>query len=131
MGGATLLSGACGESTEVPHHKARKLAKFRQERWKVAALGGWEPRWSACTAVPTTSDAQFAVAVAHLAKMKAAKPRAEQTLRSSLHGLFEKERSESHVSALFALLCTRGIVKIEGAKVSYALPSASQPPGSP
>ena len=55
--------------------------------------------------------------------MKAAKPRAEKTLLSTLHALFKKELSEDQLSALFALLCKRGIVKVDGTKVSYELPS--------
>ncbi len=74
-------------------------------------------------ALPSTNEPQLEVVVAHLIKMKAAKPRAEKTLLSTLHALFKKELSESQLAALFALLCKRGIVKVEGTKVSYELPS--------
>jgi hypothetical protein len=53
------------------------------------------------------------VAIAHLTKMKAAMPRAEKTLRSTLHALFKKELSDHQLSALFASLCKRGFVKLE------------------
>ena len=38
---------------------------------------------------------------------------------STLHALFKKELSEQQLAAL----CKLGIVKVEGAKVSYALPN--------
>jgi hypothetical protein len=34
-----------------------------------------------------------------------------------------KQLSEDQLAALFALLCKRGIIKLDGAKVSYELPS--------
>ena len=72
--------------------------------------------------LPSTSDAQIGLVVAHLAKMKAAKPRAEKTLLGTLHVLFKKELSDQQLSSLFATLCKRGIVKLDGTKVSYDLP---------
>ena len=72
--------------------------------------------------LPVTSDAQIDAVVAHLTKLKAAKPRAEKTLLSTLHALFKKELSEHQLSALFVSLCNRGIVKVDGTKVSYELP---------
>jgi hypothetical protein len=63
--------------------------------------------------------------VAHLTKLKAAKPRAEKTLLSTLHALFKKELTEQQLTALFARLRKRGIVKVDGTKVSYELPSGA------
>ena len=74
-------------------------------------------------ALPSASDAQIEIAVAHLIKLKAAKPRAEKTLLSTLHALFKKELSDHQLSALFTSLCKRGIVKVDGTRVSYELPS--------
>jgi hypothetical protein len=73
--------------------------------------------------LPPTTDERIDVAVAHLTKMKAAKPRAEKTILSTLHALFKKELPEHQLSALFALRCERGIVKVEGTRVSYELPA--------
>jgi hypothetical protein len=42
-----------------------------------------------------------------------------------LHALFKKELSERQLSDLFALLRERGIVKVDGTKVSYELPSVA------
>jgi len=66
-----------------------------------------------------TGDDRIALAIAHLSKLKAAKPRTEKTLRSTLHALFKKELSDDQLSALFANLCERGVVKVSGTKVTY------------
>jgi hypothetical protein len=71
---------------------------------------------------PATEDAQVNIAVAHLVRLKAAKPRAQKTLRSTMHALFKKALTEEQMAGLFASLCKRGVVKIEGNKVSYDLP---------
>lgn len=73
-------------------------------------------------ALPSTSDPQIGKVVAHLVKLKTAKPRAQKTLENTLHNLFKKELSERQLSALFLSLCEQGIVKLDGSKVSYHLP---------
>lgn len=68
--------------------------------------------------LPAAPEAQVEAVIADLLRRKASKPRTQKTLLSTLNALFKKE-----LSALFAALCKRGIVKVEGAKVSYALPT--------
>jgi hypothetical protein len=46
-----------------------------------------------------------------------------KTLRSTLHALFRKQLSEQELTALLDALCTEGMVKIDGLKVAYDLPS--------
>jgi len=75
--------------------------------------------------LPPPSDAQIEKAVSHLVKLKAAKPRAQKTLLGTLHALFKKELSEHQIASLFESLCKRGIVKLDGTKVSYELPSGA------
>ena len=61
------------------------------------------------------------IVVANLVRRKGSKPRTQKTLLSTLHDLFKKELSEQQLSQLFASLCSRGIVKVDGTKVSDAL----------
>ena len=75
--------------------------------------------------VPFADGEQLDLAIAHLRKLKAAKPRTEKTLRGTLHGLFRKELSEDQVSSLFAALCARGVVTVNGTKVTYDVPAES------
>ena len=74
---------------------------------------------------PSAIGDHFQSAVAHLSKLKAAKPRTQKTLRSTLRALFKKEISEDQLSALFTALCERGVVSVDGTKVAYDVPSAS------
>ena len=74
--------------------------------------------------LPTTPEAQVEAVVTDLVRRKASKPRTQKTLLSTLHALFKKELSEQQLAALFAALCKRGFVRVEGTKVSYDLPTA-------
>jgi hypothetical protein len=74
-------------------------------------------------ALPAAPEAQVEAVIADLTRRKAAKPRTQKTLLSTLHALFKKELSEQQLAGLFAALCKRGIVKVEGTRVSYALPA--------
>lgn len=109
-----IISKDTGFDPLIKHLKAKGV--FSQRSVSVSSIPYFKP------ALPATSEAQVDVAVAHLTKMKAAKPRAEKTLLSTLHALFKKELTDKQLAALFALLCKRGIVKLEGTKVSYVLP---------
>lgn len=73
--------------------------------------------------LPATPEAQVEAVIADLIRRKASKPRTQKTLLSTLHALFKKELSEQQLAGLSAELCKRGIVKVEGTKVSYALPT--------
>lgn len=76
-------------------------------------------------AAPATCEAQVEAVVADLVRRGASKPRTQKTLLSTIHAHFKKELSEPQLTALFSELCHRGIVKVEGTKVSYALPTES------
>jgi hypothetical protein len=110
-----IISKDTGFDPLLRHVKGKGV--LAQRSGSIAAMPYFKP------VLPSTDEAQVEVVVAHLARMKAAKPRAEKTLLSTLHALFKKELSEPQLAALFALLCKRGIVKVEGTKVSYELPS--------
>lgn len=68
-------------------------------------------------------QSQVDAVVADLIRRKTSKPRTQKTLLSTIHALFKKELSDQQRAALLAALCKRGIVKVEGTKVSYVLPS--------
>ena len=77
---------------------------------------------SAKEVLPFMGDDRLQMAVAHLSKLKAAKPRTQKTLRSTLQTLFKKELSEEQLSGLLGALRERGIVKVDGTKLAYDLP---------
>ena len=98
----------------IKHLKGKKV--FAQRSVCIADIPYFKP------AFPVTRDGQIEIVVADLVRRKASKPRTQKTLLSTLHALFKKELSEQQLSQLFASLCSRGIVKVDGTKVSYALP---------
>jgi hypothetical protein len=110
-----IISRDTGFDPLLKHLKVKGLSV--QRCTSIASMPCFKP------ALPSTSDAQVDVVVTRLTKMKAARPRTQKTLLSTLHALFKKELSEEQLAALFGLLCKRGIVKVEGTRVSYELPS--------
>ncbi len=111
-----IISKDTGFDPLIKHLKRRKI--FAQRSICIAAMPYFKP------VLPVTPEAQVEVAVADLIRRKAAKPRTKKSLTSTLHALFKKELSEQQISQLLAALCTRGVVKVEGTKVSYDLPGA-------
>lgn len=63
------------------------------------------------------------MAIEDLIKRKASKPRTTKTLLSTLHAKLGKQRPVTDIEAVCQALIERGHVKVEGLKVSYALPA--------
>lgn len=109
-----VISKDSGFDPLIKHLKGRKL--YARRSTCIADIPCFKP------AIPTAPDGQIQTAVADLVRRKASKPRTQKTLLSTLHALFKKELSEQQLSQLFASLCSRGYVKVDGDKVSYELP---------
>ena len=109
-----IISKDAGFDPLLKHLKAKKI--FAQRSTSIADIPFFKPT------LPATAEAQIELVVADLIRRKAAKPRTQKTLLSTLHALFKKELSQQELSALFSSLCSRGVVKVDGAKVSYELP---------
>lgn len=111
-----IISKDTGFDPLIKYLKGRKI--FAQRSTCIADIPYFKP------ALPAGNEAQVTIVVADLIRRKASKPRTKKTLMSTLHALFKKELSEQQLSQLFATLCTRGMVKVDGTKVSYNLPAA-------
>jgi hypothetical protein len=111
-----IISKDSGFDPLIRHLRGRKI--FAQRSICIADIPYFKP------VLPARTEAQVEVAVADLIRRKAAKPRTKKSLISTLDALFKKELSEQQLSRLFAALCTRGVVKVDGTKVSYDLPAA-------
>jgi hypothetical protein len=109
-----IISKDSGFDPLIKHLKRRKI--FAQRSACIAEM----PYFKSAV----TSEAQIEVVVADLIRRKAAKPGTKKALISTIHALFKKELSEHQLSQLLAALCARGVVKVEGTKVSYDLPGA-------
>lgn len=110
-----IISKDSGFDPLIKHLKGRKI--FAHRSTSMADMPYFKP------VLPAAIEAQVEVIVANLIRRKAAKPQTKKTLISTLHAIFKKELSEQQISQLFAALCTRGVVKVEGTKVSYDLPA--------
>lgn len=67
-------------------------------------------------------EAKVKEVVANLGR-QASKPRTQKTLLNALRSLFRKRLTPPQLAMLFYELCRRGIVRVEGANVSYCLPA--------
>lgn len=110
-----VISKDTGFDSLLKYLKGKKI--FAQRSASIADIPYFKP------VLPAAPEAQVEAVIADLVRRKAAKPRTQKTLLSTLHALFKKELSEQQLAALFAALRKRGVVKIEGTKVSYALPT--------
>ena len=110
-----IISKDSGFDPLLKYLKGKKI--FAQRSTCIADIPYFKP------SLPVAPEAQVEAVIADLARRKASKPRTQKTLLSTLHALFKKELTEQQLAALFAALCKRGIVKVEGAKVSYVLPA--------
>lgn len=108
-----IISKDSGFDSLIKHLKGKKV--FAQRSACVADIPYFKPT------LLTAPEAQIKVIVTDLIRRKASKPRTQKTLLSTLNALFKKELSEQQLSQLFASLCSRGIVKVSGTKVSYDL----------
>ena len=110
-----IISKDSGFDPLLKYLKGKKI--FAQRSTCIADIPYFKP------SLPVAPEAQVEAVIADLVRRKASKPRTQKTLLSTLHALFKKELSEQQLNALFAALCKRGVVKVEGAKVSYVLPT--------
>lgn len=110
-----IISKDSGFDPLLKYLKGKKISTKRSTC--IADIPYFKP------SIPLATEAQVAAVIVDLVRRKASKPRTQKTLLSTLHALFKKELSEQQLAALFAALCKRGIVKVEGIKVSYALPT--------
>lgn len=110
-----VISKDKGFDSLLKYLKGRKI--FSQRSACISDIPYFKPTF------PEAAEGQVEAVVADLIRRKASKPRTQKTLLSTLHALFKKELSEQQLAALFAALCKRGFVKVEGSKVSYALPT--------
>lgn len=109
-----IISKDSGFDPLLKYLKGKKI--FAQRSTCIAEIPYFKP------SLPVAPESQIDAVIADLLRRKASKPRTQKTLLSTLHALFKKELSEQQIAALFAALCKRGVIKVEGTKVSYALP---------
>lgn len=109
-----VISKDNGFDPLVKHLKGKKVSAQRAARIADILTPTVTPE--------TPNDDRITLAVDHLVRMKAAKPRTQKTLLSTLNALFKKKLSKQQLTELLEALCNRGFVRVEDKKVSYELP---------
>lgn len=109
-----IISKDTGFDPLIQHLKERRVSVLRSTTIEDIPL--LKPSNS------KTSDEKVAAIVANLKQRGASKPRAVKTLAGTISTLFQKQLDDEEISALMKKLQAQGMVTINGAKVSYALP---------
>jgi hypothetical protein len=110
-----IISKDTGFDPLVKHLKERKLRVCRVQRiGEIPILKPIDPK---------TSPDRVALIVADLQKRGASRPRTAATLSSTISATFQKQLTAQEVSALVSELKEKGLVKVDGTKVTYNLPS--------
>jgi hypothetical protein len=110
-----IISKDTGFDPLVKHLKERKLRVWRvQTIGEIPILKPVDPK---------SSPDRVALIVADLQKRGAARPRTVATLSSTISATFQKQLTAQEVSSLVSDLKKEGLVKVEGTKVTYNLPS--------
>jgi len=65
------------------------------------------------------ADEKLDKVIAHLSRLKQARPRRTKTLANTINALFRKALEENEIQALVAALKQRGVISVKGAKVAY------------
>jgi hypothetical protein len=110
-----VISKDTGFDPLIKHLKERKLRACRvRSIGEIPILKPVDPK---------SSPDRVALLVANLQKQGAARPRTVATLSSSISHTFQKQLTAQEVSALVSDLKKKGLIKVEGTKVTYNLPS--------
>ena len=110
-----IISKDKGFDPLVKHLKERKLRVCRvQTIGEIPILRPIDPK---------SSPDRVALIVADLQKRGASRPRTVATLSSTISAKFQKQLTAPEVSSLVSELEKKGLVKVEGTKVTYNLPS--------
>ena len=97
---------------------------FRQAAVKPAAENGASEQKMGNEPIETlTVDDYIKLVVDDLRKRKAAKPRTQKTLKSTIHARCGKHVSPATIDDVYAELLRRDYVKVDGEKLIYELPA--------
>jgi len=108
-----VISRDAGFDPLIKHLRGKGVFAHRSEN--IASIPIFNPP------APADHDAQVQVVIADLARRKTAKPRTQKALLNVINAQFNNALTEPQLSALFASLCNRGVVQLDGTKVSYSL----------
>jgi hypothetical protein len=108
-----IISRDTGFDPLIQHLKSRNILAGRVKT--VADI----PLVKAAHSKPP--EDRLTAVIERLRQMKASKPRALKTLRSTIASLFQKQLSDAEVDSLVEALAARKIAVLAGNKVSYSI----------
>ena len=110
-----VISKDTGFDPLIQHLKTRKLFAARSRDVGDIPL--------VKVANTKTPDEKLAVIVANLRQRGASKPRTVKTLSSTISSIFQKQLLEEELESLLGELQAKGLLAVNGAKVTYMLPT--------
>lgn len=110
-----VISKDTGFDPLIQHLKTRKLFAARSRGVGDIPL--------VKVANTKTPDEKLAVIVANLRQRGASKPRTVKTLSSTISSIFQKQLLEEELESLLGELQAKGLLAVNGAKVTYMLPT--------
>ncbi len=109
-----IISKDTGFDPLIQHLKSKRVFAARSRDVKDIQLVK-----VAGTKSPTD---KISIIISNLKQRGASKPRTVKTLTSTINSIFLKQLTEEEVASLLKGLQTKGIVSVDGTKVSYSLP---------
>ncbi|NMG74754.1 PIN domain-containing protein [Aromatoleum diolicum] len=130
-----IISKDTGFDPLIVHLKSRKVFAARSESveempcFQAAvvtppAVPAKAPAHAGASATQSSFEELWRLALEHLVTSTASKPAKASTLHSTLHAKLGKTLPASTIDVVCSELVKRGYVKVNGNKVTYALPSA-------
>jgi len=136
-----VISKDTGFDPLLQHLKARGVSAARSVSIETmpcfdqVEVGASEPKRVPGKAKPKSPagrvsvDDLIKIAVDDLIKRKAARPSTPKKLWSTIHTKCGKDLPAADIDAVYEALVKRGYVKVDGAKVTYALPATQESSG--
>ena len=110
-----IISKDTGFDPLIQHLKSKKIFAARSREVKdIQAVK---------TASAKTPTDKIAIIISNLEQRGASKPRTVKTLASTINAIFQKQLTEDEVASLLKGLQSKGIVSVNGTKVTYSLPN--------
>lgn len=110
-----IISKDTGFDPLIQHLKSKKIFAARSRDVKDIQL-------VKVASTKTPSD-KIAIIISSLVQRGASKPRAIKTLSSTINAIFLKQLTEDEVASLLKGLQAKGIIAVNGTKVTYSLPN--------
>jgi len=120
-----IISKDSGFDPLIEHLKKEKISVVRSV--SIEAMPCFAPKEKPTSAQAKQTDEDLVKTVIDdLIRRKTSKPRTKRTLLTTIHARCGKDLPASRINGIYVALVREGFVKVDGAKVSYSLPTELQ-----